>query len=235
MKRIMRGDPNKVAQRLATGPHERGSLIPVTDINPAEELPQPALVLEGGSRGYVQLDGLRMTRKQFLFAHEYVKSLGNATQSASKVYDCESYNSAKSIGSQILHQPNVNALIQRILRQKDIVRKITDNWVDWVDATKTTYWDGFAVGTDPDWKARGEGIKTFLKLTGSEAPPQERVKGKGDIIEITVDDFEEEPIEVTHFIAREGRYPTAVERNKLLSSPELPKDTKIGDNVDGTD
>lgn len=60
-----------------------------------------------------------LTAKQKAFAKEYVKTL-NATQSAKKVYDVVSTNSASSIGVENLQKPMLRAEIAKLMRDNDI-------------------------------------------------------------------------------------------------------------------
>lgn len=60
---------------------------------------------------------LAPTLKQQLFAREYVRRKGNATQSALKVYDAKNYQTAKMIGITNLQKPAVQHEIQRLLNK----------------------------------------------------------------------------------------------------------------------
>lgn len=62
----------------------------------------------------------RATRKQKLFAEEYVKTKGNGTQSALAVYDTDSPRVAEAIASENLSKPIVRREIARILEDNGI-------------------------------------------------------------------------------------------------------------------
>lgn len=62
------------------------------------------------------------TLKQRLFAEEYVKNNGNASQAAIKVYrDMKTENIARSMGSENLTKPVIRAEIHRLLEQNGVV------------------------------------------------------------------------------------------------------------------
>lgn len=65
-----------------------------------------------------------ITKKQKEFADEYLQT-GNATQSALKVYDTDSLDVAKSIGSENLTKPNVEKYLQeKSLKAAEVINEI---------------------------------------------------------------------------------------------------------------
>ena len=63
------------------------------------------------------------TFKQKAFVAEYVKNKGNATQAALEVYNTESVDVAKSIGSKNLTLPNVQEYLAQMMKEENLTLK----------------------------------------------------------------------------------------------------------------
>lgn len=100
----------------------------------------------------------KLRRKQQLFIQEYVKSKGNGTQSALKVYDTTDRNTAGAIASKELRKDNVQEELQRILRKENTkIDLVVDNIATIAVETPVKGYSGADIL---------EANKTLLKLHG---------------------------------------------------------------------
>ncbi len=68
----------------------------------------------------------KITHKQKLFVKEYIKTKGNGTLSALRVYDTKNYNTAHAIGSENLTKLTVKEELEKALKRNDLtVDKLT--------------------------------------------------------------------------------------------------------------
>ena len=100
----------------------------------------------------------RATLKQKRFAQEYVKSNGNGTQSALKVYNAKSYNDAHAIASQNLQKLPVQYELNRLLQREELSLQTFTNKLSDITASEPA--KGYS-GSDIV-----EAVKTGLKLHG---------------------------------------------------------------------
>lgn len=100
----------------------------------------------------------RLTIKQRLFVKEYIKSKGNGTQSALKVYNAKDKNIAHSIASENLQKPAVKEEMDKILQREDLsLNSITNRLSDIITSEPAKGFSGADVL---------EAVKTGLKLHG---------------------------------------------------------------------
>lgn len=109
---------------------------------------------------------LALTPKQKTFAEYYLKLDGNGPEAALKAYNCSNRNSARVLAHRALHNPFVRAYMEYLLAQEGLPEKIVDALVQGVDAEKLVKVNGQYIKT-PDWKARGNMIKTYLRVVGA--------------------------------------------------------------------
>ena len=100
----------------------------------------------------------KLTFKQKAFVQEYIKSKGNGTQSALKVYDTKDYNIAHSIGSENLQKPAIQEELRTILQRKELSLQTFTNKLSDITASEPA--KGYS-GSDIV-----EAVKTGLKLHG---------------------------------------------------------------------
>ena len=100
----------------------------------------------------------RLTMKQKMFVAEYVKSKGNETQSALKVYDTTDKITAGAIATENLNKPNVHEELNRILTREELsLNTFTSKLSDIVQSEPAKGYSGADIM---------DAVKTGLKLHG---------------------------------------------------------------------
>jgi len=111
-------------------------------------------------QGYDRIQGYmnKLRTKQRLFIQEYIKSNGNGTQSALKVYDTIDKPTAGSIATENLKKPEIQQELKTILQRRDLqLDRFTNKLSDIVGSEPLKGYSGADIV---------EAVKTGLKLHG---------------------------------------------------------------------
>jgi phage terminase small subunit len=100
----------------------------------------------------------KLRTKQRLFLQEYIKTKGNGTQAALRVYDTKDSNTAGMIASREIRKANVKEELEKILNKSRLkIDRLTDRLADIVEEKPIKGFSGSDVL---------DAVKTGLKLHG---------------------------------------------------------------------
>lgn len=127
----------------------------------------------------------KLTFKQKRFAEEYVKTNGNGTKSALRVYDTNSIKTASVIAAENLDKPSVKQELERILESEDLKLSKFTKKLGEIAATSPA--KGFS-GADVL-----EAVKTGLKLHGALTDHRQEVtlNFKKDLEKLSLQELKE--------------------------------------------
>jgi len=111
--------------------------------------------------------GLNLTPKQRAFVQYYIQT-GSAPEAAMRAYNCSSRNSARVIAHRNRHNPKINACIERLWSEHNLLERSVQTLAEGLKATQTIIIDGKTGERSefPDHRIRLDTVKIVLKLRG---------------------------------------------------------------------